>query len=336
MATATEPRERSTRRSPALLLVYAVVAALIIGAASWQSIQSASGGNDIRASMTLIAPAGAGGGWDTFQREQQQAMRANKLVNNVQVVNIPGAAGTIGLGKLSTMVGKPNALMVTGAGLVAGVEQTNASVNHDDVTLIARVVEEYDVVVVKADSPYKSLADLVSAWKRAPSKLSWTGGGTFDQLVVTDFAVAAGIKPADLTYIPKSGGGEAAQALVTNTAQAATSGYKDVADQIDGGRLRALGLAAPQRLPGVDIPTLTEQGFTVTLANWRAVVAPPGITAEQKQRLTDLVTEVVHTPQWKSAIDRNKWTDVFLTGPEVDRWLKTQESDIAKLVEVLK
>lgn len=321
--------------NPAVRAAYALFAVAVIGAASWQSIASASKGSDIHASMTLVAPASAGGGWDTFQREQQQAMRANKLVNNVQVVNIPGAAGTIGLAKVATMRGQANTLLVSGAGLVAGVEQTKSQVSHKDVTLIARVVEEYDVVVVKSDSPYKTMNELVDAWKKAPAKVAWTGGGTFDQLVMTDFGVKAGIEPSTLKYIPKSGGGEATQALVTNTAQAATSGYKDVADQIDSGRLRALGLAAPERLDGVDIPTLKEQGYDVTLANWRAIVAPPGITPDEKQQLTQLVTQVVGTSQWKDAIKRNKWTDVFLTGPEVDTWLAQQEKDIAKLVEVL-
>ncbi len=323
-------------RHPLVMAGYAVFAVAVIALATFHSFKAAAGGTDVRSNLTLIAPAGPGGGWDTFQREMQQGMRQNRLVNNVQVVNIPGGAGTIGLGKLSTMGGRANNLMVTGTGLVAGVEQTNAPVNHEDVTLIARVVEEYDVIVVKADSPYQNLEQLVAAWKANPEGMAWTGGGTFDQLVMTDLAIKVGIDPHRLTYIPKSGGGEAAQALITNTAAAASSGYMDVSDQIEGGRLRALGLASPERLPGVDIPTLTEQGYDVDLANWRAMVAPPGITDEEKEELTKLVVETVETPEWKSAVERNKWTPVFLTGPELEPWLREEESRVAKLVEVLK
>lgn len=318
------------------MLVYAVIAALVIGTAAWQSVARGHQGSDIRASMTLIAPAGAGGGWDTFMREQQQAMRANSLVGNVQVVNIPGAAGTIGLGKLSTMDGQANVMMVSGAGLIAGVEQTDSPVSHDDVTMLGRVVEEYDVVVVPADSPYQSLEELIEAWKADPGGIAWTGGGTFDQLVMTDLAIEVGIEPADLTYIPKSGGGEAVQALVTDTAAAATSGYMDVADQIEAGRLRAFGLAAPEELDGVDIPTLTSQGYDVTLANFRVVAAPAGITEEEKRQLVDLLTESTQTAEWQDAISRNRWSDVFLTGPEFDAWFADQETRIAELVEVLK
>ncbi|MDO5697568.1 MAG: tripartite tricarboxylate transporter substrate-binding protein [Dermatophilus congolensis] len=318
------------------MAVYALFAVLVIGAASFFSVQRASGGSDIRSNMTLVAPAGPGGGWDTFQREMQQAMRANKLVNNVQVVNVPGAAGTIGLGKMTTMGGRANNLMVTGTGLVAGVEQLGAPVNHDDVTLIARVVEEYNVVVVKGDSPYQTLDELVTAWKANPKSIAWTGGGSFDQLVMTEFGTKLGIPADQLTYIPKAGGGEAAQALITDTAAASAAGIADMTDQIEAGRLRALGIAAPERLPGMDVPTLKEQGYDVTLANWRAVVAPPGITPEEKAELTTLVTEATQTPQWRDAIERNRWTDVFLTGPELDTWMKGEVERIGKLVEVFK
>ena len=315
------------------MTVYGVVAAAVIGLASFTSIQAASGGSDLRANMTLIAPAGAGGGWDTFMREQQQAMRVNSLVNNTQVVNIPGAAGTIGLGQLSTMEGQANTLMVTGAGLVAGVAQLDSAVTHDDVRPIARVVEEYDVVVVPADSPYETIDELVEDWRANPAEVAWTGGGTFDQLVMTELALETGIDPSETTYIPKSGGGEATQALITGTADAATSGYMDVADQIEAGRLKALGMAAPERLEGVDIPTLTEQGYAVDLANWRAILAPPGITDEEFAELRTLVEETIATPEWQEAIERNKWTEVYLAGDEFDEFMASEQERIAMLVE---
>ena len=315
------------------MTVYGVVTAAVVGLAAFFSFQSATAGSDIRSNLTLIAPAGAGGGWDTFMREQQQAMRVNSLVNNTQVVNIPGAAGTIGLGQLSTMEGQANTLMVTGAGLVAGVAQLDSAVTHDDVRPIARVVEEYDVVVVPADSPYETIDELVEDWRANPAEVAWTGGGTFDQLVMTELALETGIDPSETTYIPKSGGGEATQALITGTADAATSGYMDVADQIEAGRLKALGMAAPERLEGVDIPTLTEQGYAVDLANWRAILAPPGITDEEFAELRTLVEESIATPEWQEAIERNKWTEVYLAGDEFDEFMASEQERIAMLVE---
>ncbi|GAB98211.1 hypothetical protein KILIM_112_00070 [Kineosphaera limosa NBRC 100340] len=318
------------------MAIYAVIGTIIVATATYFSFASAGVGRDARASVTLIAPAGAGGGWDTFMRELQQAMRTNGITNNSQVVNIPGAGGTIGLGKLSTMSGQANVLMVTGSGLVGSVELLDAAVDHSAVRPIARVVEEYNVIVVPNDSPYQTLDDLVQAWKANPSGTPWIVGGTFDQLVLTQLATAAGVDTQAMTVIPKSGGGEVTQALITRTGVAATSGFKDVSDQIEGGRLRALGLASPQRFAESDIPTLTELGYDVTLANWRAVVAPPGITDAEFATLADIVRQAAATPEWQDAITRNQWTNVFLEGPEFQQWFTEQETEIGQLVQRMK
>src|SRR5690606_10533000 len=177
-----------------------VIAAASIAIAGYGSIQAASAGTDIHSSLTLIAPAAAGGGWDTLAREMQQAQKTNGLVNNAQVVNMPGAGGTIALSNLAVLEGQANNMLVGGTGLLAATIQYGSEATLDDVTPLAVTVEEYDVIVVPADSPYESLVDLVEAWEQDPKGVPWTGGGSFDQLVVTDLALAAGIDPVDTTY----------------------------------------------------------------------------------------------------------------------------------------
>ena len=225
--------------------------------------------------------------------------------------------------------------MVGGTGLVAGVEQLNSSVTLSDVTPVARVVEEYDVIVVPGDSPYDTLEDLVRAWRQTPGKVPFTGGGSFDQLVMAELAISAGIDPSEVSYIPASGGGEVAQSLVTGTAAAAASGYPDVDDQIAAGRLKALGLVAEERLEGVDIPTLREQGHDVTLANWRAVFGPPGITEEQAEEIRDVYAEILETEEWADAVSRNQWTSVWMEGEEFREFLAEEEARVAALYEEL-
>lgn len=323
------------RRRRLGMIVYGVIATLVIAAGGMASVARGGVTADIRSNATLIAPAGAGGGWDTFMREAQQAMRENGLGSNIQVVNVPGAAGTIGLTRLSTMDGRPDAAMVGGTGLVAGVEQTGSHVRMDDVTPIARVVEEYDVVVVPADSPYQNLDDLIEAWRQDPAEIAFTGGGSFDELVMAQLASAADVDPAETTYIPKSGGGEVTQALVTGTADAATSGYLDVDDQIEAGRLRALALAAEEPIDGLDVPTLPELGYDVTLANWRGVFAPPGISDEETEVIREVFEEVATTPEWQDAVARNEWSEVWLDGAEFRTFLREQEELVKSLYEEL-
>lgn len=324
-------RSSGTRVLPRV--IGGMVAAAAIGVAGYGSITSAAAGQDIHASMTIIAPAAAGGGWDGVARELQQAQKANGLVNNVQVVNMPGAGGTIALGNVSVLEGQPNNLLVGGTGLMAATIQFGSAATLDDVTPLAVVVEEYDVIVVPADSPYETLDDLVAAWKADPKGVPWTGGGSFDQLVVTDLALTAGIAPLDTTYISSDGGGEAIQALLNGTAQAAAGGYPDNIDQIESGRLRALALVAEEPVDGIDIPTAAEQGYDISLTNWRMLAAPAGLDDEQVDGLRDLIADSIATPEWQDAIVRYRWTERVITGEELDAFLAEEHSRIEQLYE---
>ncbi|WP_233615149.1 Bug family tripartite tricarboxylate transporter substrate binding protein [Leucobacter chromiisoli] len=327
------PDPASPTRRTALRIIGGAIAAASIGVAGYGSISSAAAGQDLRSSMTIIAPAAAGGGWDTVAREMQQAQKANGLINNVQVVNMPGAGGTIALGNVSMLEGRAGNLLVGGTGLLAATIQYGSAATLDDVTPLAVLFEEYDVIVVPADSPYQTLEELVTAWEEDPKSIPWTGGGSFDQLVVTDLALAAGIDPVDTTYISSDGGGEAIQALLNGTAGAATGGYSDNIDQIESGRLRALALVAEEPVEGIDIPTAREQGYDITLTNWRMLAAPSGISAEETEDLEDLIAETIETPEWRDAIERYHWSERVIVGDELTQFLDDEHARIEVLYE---
>ncbi|MFJ3312251.1 tripartite tricarboxylate transporter substrate binding protein [Micrococcus endophyticus] len=334
--SSTSPDGAPRRRMGIGRIVFSVIAVLTVLAASAFSIRSASGGNDIRTNLSLIAPAAAGGGWDSFQREMQQAMRVNGLVNNVQVVNIPGAGGNIALGQLTTLEDANN-LMVGGTGQIAAHAARGTGPELSQVTAVSRVVEEYSLVVVPADSPYRSMDDLATAWRADPARLAWTGGGSFDQLVMADIARTADVPVADTTYIPSDGGGEAIQALLNGTAQASAGGFADIYPQVQAGRLRALGVVAAEPLAGVEeIPTLRSQGYDVTLTNWRALFVPPGVSAEERTELETLIAEAVDTPEWKEAVQRNYWNPVPLSGTELEEFIAAEKERIGTLTEEIK
>ncbi len=322
-------------RRPVARVVGATVAAVSIAVAAFGSVTSAAAGGDPTRSVTLVAPAAAGGGWDGVARSMQQAQRANGIVNSVQVVNMPGAGGTIALGNVARLAGQTDTLLVGGTGLLAAEIQFGSAVTHDDITPLAVTVEEYDVIVVPADSPYETLDDLVSAWRERPGSVPWTGGGSFDQLVVTDLAVSAGIDPKDTNYIPSDGGGEAIQALLNGTAAAASGGYPDNIDQIESGRLRALALVAADPVEGIDIPTAVEQGHDVTLTNWRMIAAPGGLDDDQRTQLTDIVLDTVDTPEWADAMERYHWTERIITGGDLDTFIDEERERIQGLYEEL-
>jgi len=330
-APAAAPGADLTRRR-ALSLGFGALAVPVIGAAGYQSVRAAEQGPDIRSNLTLLAPAAAGGGWDAFQREMQEAMRANGLVGNVQVLNVPGAGGTIAIGSLEQR-NTANYLMVGGTGQIAAHAQNDTPSELSDVVPVARVIEEYAIVTVPADSPHQDLQSLVDAWVEDPEALAWTGGGSSDQMVMTELALAAEVAPSDTTWIPSSGGGEAIQALLNGSAQASTGGFADMYPQVETGRLRGLGLAAPERLDGIDIPTMTEQGFDVTLTNWRAMFAPPVADEEQLADFRKLLEETTATEEWKAAVERNYWVEVPATGEEFTDFIASETEKITSLIE---
>nr|WP_241180365.1 tripartite tricarboxylate transporter substrate-binding protein [Kocuria palustris] len=309
----------------------AVVALGSFGTAAYGSITSRTSGTDLRSNLTIIAPAAAGGGWDTIAREMQMVQRENQIINNTQVVNQPGAGGTIALSNLINMEGDPQTLMVGGTGQLAATIQYETEATLDDVTPLAVVVEEYGVIVVPGDSPYESLDDLVKAWKDDPGALPWTGGGSFDELVITDLALKSGIDLTNFQFVSSDGGGEAIQALLNGTAKAATGGYPDNVDQIESGNLRALALVAPEPVEGIDIPTAVDQGYDVSLTNWRLLAAPPGITDEEKAELVDVIVETVDAPEWAEAVDRYHWAQNRIFGDELTTFLEQERERISGL-----
>ncbi|MFT4234843.1 MAG: tripartite tricarboxylate transporter substrate-binding protein [Microbacterium sp.] len=318
-------------------IVFAVVAVASIGTATAFSFIQGNTGSDPRSSLTLIAPAAVGGGWDSFAREQQQAMRAEGIAHNVQVVNIPGAGGTIGLSSFTNMDETTGTLLATGAAMTGGIELNDSTVSFDDVRPVARVAEDYSIVIVAGDAPWDSIDDFVADWQANPSGMRFTGGsaGSIDHLIIAQFALVSGLDASEITYIPKSGGGEAMQTLFSGTADVVVTGYNEVADQIEAGRVKPIAISAPERLDGVDIPTFEELGYEVNLVNWRGFVASKNLTDEEFETLKSIVKETVQSDAWAEALVRNKWVDSYLDGDEFDAFIQEDVERTSKLVEEL-
>lgn len=318
-------------------IVVGVLVALLTGAAAYQA-GSANTTGGARSSLTIIAPASPGGGWDTLARTMQQTLRSEGIVNNVQVVNIPGAGGTIGLAALADRAGDGQTIMITGLVMTGAVQLNDSQTTFEDVSPLARLTEDYEVLVVPEASPYENLDDFVKDWKADPEGTAIGGGslGGTDQLVAGLLAKSSGITPADVNYIAYAGGGQALASLLSNTVQAGISGYGEFSSQIDSGQLRALGLSAPERLPGVDIPTFEELGYSnATLPNWRGVLAPPGLEESQEATLIDILDEMQGSEPWREALERNQWADSYSTGAEFKSSLETDEATVQDLLSEL-
>ena len=212
--------------------------------------------------LTLIAPASPGGGWDQTARAMQQALQQTGAARIVKVVNIAGAGGTVGLAQfVSAQKGKGDVLMVTGLIMVGAVLTNKSPVTLAQVTPIARLTGEYEVLVVPAASPYRTLGEFIKAWKTNPG-LPIAGGsaGGTDHMLTGLLAAAAGVDVTRMNYVPHSGGGETIASLVGNQVPAGVNGLAEFTSLIAAGRLRALGDLEREAAPGHRDPDLRRAG----------------------------------------------------------------------------
>lgn len=286
-------------------------------------------------SLELIAPANPGGGWDQTARAMQAALQQAGLASSVQVQNIAGAGGTVGLAQFVTSKKRRgDAILVAGQTLQGAIITHKSPVTLNDITPVARLVGEYEILFVPTNSPIKSLGDLLAKLKSDPGSVSWGGGSiaSTDHIVAGLIAKAVGVDPAKINYIAHSGGGEVLGAILGGHVTVGIGGYGEYQSLTTGGKARVLAITSEQRLPGIDIPTLKEQGIDVAFFNWRGLMAPPGIRDADLKVLMDSVGKMVASPAWKEIMAKRQWTDLYQPAGEFAAFIK---EDRAKMEGIL-
>lgn len=285
--------------------------------------------NDIASKqMKITAPAAPGGGWDSSARSLQQVMMSTKIIPSVQVVNIPGAGGTIGLAQFANGTkGDQHQLLMMGVTMVGAILTNKAPIGLDAVTPIALLTADPLVIVVPANSKYQTVKDLAQDLQADASKVVWAGGsaGGADHILAGLMAKASGGDAGKLNYVPFSGGGEALAEMLGGRVSAGISGYNEFESQIKAGSLRALAVSTNERLVGIDVPTLKEQGYDVIFTNWRGLMAPAGISEEQSIALSALVKKVLETPEWDKILKARGWENAYLNSTDFSKFLGEEQ-----------
>ncbi|RCW40929.1 putative tricarboxylic transport membrane protein [Halopolyspora algeriensis] len=330
---------RIRRSRPAAFVAAACALALTLagcGGAAGGGSGEGSGGVALDR-LRIMAPASPGGGWDLTSRTAQQSMEKAGVADTVEVFNVPGAGGTIGLSRLAGERGNGNLLMTTGLVMVGAVQTNDSRHTLRDVTPIARLTSAYEVIVVPADSPYKNLGDLIAAWKKDPGSVAIAGGsaGGVDQILAGLLAQKAGVDPTKVNYVAFSGGGQSLAAILGGKVDAGISGLAEYIGQIKAGKLRALAVSSPTPMEGIDIPTIKQAGVDLSLANWRGFVAPPGLKPDEKQALIQAVEKMHGTEQWQQALEKNNWKDSFTTGEEFKAFLDGERKQVTSVLKDL-
>ena len=288
-------------------------------------------------SVEIIAPANPGGGYDQHARAMQQVMQEKKLASGVQVVNVPGAGGTIGLSQFVTGKKRGTGLMIGGLGMIGAILINKSPVTLDQVTPIARLTGEYQPLVVAADSPIRTLDDLIAKFKADPGSVSWGGFavGSPDHILYALIVKAIGGDVAKMNYIASGAGGEMLASVLGGHITVGTGGYNEFASQIQAGKLRVLAISSPQRLEGIDAPTLKEQGVDVELVNWRAVMASGDIKPADKKALDEAVGKMVQSDQWKAIAKERGWVDLYLPADQFAAFVKDEQTRIGTTLDDL-
>ena len=288
------------------------------------------------ANLKMLIPANPGGGWDTTGRALGKAMLDAKQAATVTYDNKGGAAGALGLAPfLASAKGDPYQLMVMGAVMLGGLITSKSPLNLMQATPLARLTTEYNVFVLPANSPFKTMAEVIAQLKKDPGSVKWGGGsrGATEHIAAAMIAREAGVDPAKINYVAFRGGGEATAAILGGNVTIGGSGMSEFAEYIKTGKMKPVAVTSGQRLASdKNIPTLKELGINVEIGNWRGVFGAPGITPAQRKGLIDALVATTQSASWKDALAKNDWMPAVLTG---DDFTKFVDSEFASLRAIM-
>lgn len=317
-----------------ILRLSAVSAGLALALTACGGVTSSDegSGGDKLSNARIMVPNSAGGGYDTTARVAAKVLEDEKITGQLQVFNLEGAGGTVGLARVINEKGNSKLAMQMGLGVVGASYTNDTDASLNDTTPLAKLIEEPESVVVPKDSPYKTIEELVAAWKKDPKSLTVGGGsspGGPDHLFPMRLADAVGIDPNEVNYVEFDGGGELLPALLGSKIDFGATSASELMDQIDSGELRVLATSGPERQEGVDAPTLQESGIDLAFTNWRGWVAPPGISDADRDAWINALDKMHESEGWKKALESNGWIDAYQTGDDFGTFLKEQDKMVA-------
>jgi putative tricarboxylic transport membrane protein len=291
--------------------------------------------------LEIVAPANPGGGWDTLARTMNRVLEVEKLYPQpMSVLNKPGGGGAVGLAYIFQKKGDDYELVVYSPPLIINTINKTFTQNYKELTPLAKLITDYQVFIVKADSPYKTFKDLMDAIKKNPNAVKFAGGsspGSMDHLAFCKVAQLAGINPKDLSYVAFSGGGEAITTLLGGNVAFVSSGIGESLAQIQAGTVRALAVTSPARLSGPmkGVPTVKEAGINTTYEVWRGVFGAPGMSKSAQAWWAKTLKTMVGTKTWKESLEKLQWLDAYAPGEGFAKFLTEEQKSYQALMVTL-
>jgi len=286
--------------------------------------------------VEIVAGSAPGGSNDNTARTMERVLLAHKLVpTTVTVVNRPGGGGSIAYTYVSQRPGDAHYLYIASSGMLSNHIVGSSSLSHADFTPIALLYEDHAVFMVPTGSTIKTGAELADRLKKDPRAVVIgfaNAYGSSRHMAAALLMRTLGGSPRDLKPVVFKGSAEAITAVLGGHLDVAVAGAVNAIPHVAAGRMRVIGVAAPQRLGGplAIAPTWREQGVDLVYGNWRAVFAPKSLTPAQLAFWENALRRMAEAPEWKADLEKNHWTEHFKTGAALQQeleqdfiWLKT-------------
>ncbi|HZG86120.1 tripartite tricarboxylate transporter substrate binding protein [Paenibacillus sp.] len=328
-------------KMPALILASALT--LTLAACSGSAGGGAASSYPERA-ITMVAPSGAGGGWDKTARSIAKALGETKLVEqSITVENKPGGGGAVFMAEYATAdVKNDYKLFVNSPPILINhnKKEGNSPYGYKDTTPLAQLTEDFGAIVVGADSAFDDLAELLAAIKNDPSSVTVAGGsapGSMDHLIAVLPAFKYGIDPKAVKYVSYDGGGEAVAALLGGSADVIATDVSGVGEYLKAGKVKVLGISSAERLGGElsELKTFKEQGVDAEFVIWRGVFGPKNMSEGAKAYWTEKLQALSASDAWKAELAANGWASEYKNADDFAAFLGEQDVLIQELLGAL-
>ena len=308
------------------------------GATADKAEPGSAASNEPLSGLQFMVPNTAGSGYDTTARAAAKVMDDIQVTKSVEVFNLAGAGGTVGLSRTVSEKGNGKLLMMMGLGVVgAPVHQpvrSQTGPDHPDRQADRGVRGHRGSQGFAVQDNH----ELVTAWKADPKAMAVGGGsspGGPDHLLPMQLAQTVGIDPKEVNFVAYDGGGDLLPAILGGKVTFAASGFGEFLDQVEAGEVRVLAISGAERVDAVDAPTLKESGIDLVFTNWRGVVAPPELSDADKQALVNAVAKMHESQDWKEVLTKNGWTDAYLTEAEFGTYMADQTKGVEDVLTKL-
>lgn len=334
-------------------LVILSIAFVMIIAAACSSDTSSSGSNDEGKenatssewspdqAIELVAPAGAGGGWDTTARMAAKVFTEEGIIDqNIGVVNKPGGGGAIAWAYIHSKKGSPYNLFVTSPPMVLIPLNGQSEYDHTDFTPIANMIADYAAFAVKADAKWNNLNELFEDMKKDPSSVTVIGTsspGSMDHIQFIKIAKAAGVDITKIKYVSDQDGG-GLTAILNGSADVFSTGVAETIEQVKAGKIKVLGVTSEERLEGdvlSTFPTAKEQGIDATFVNWRGFFGPPDMDAAALKYYEKKFKELSDSPAWADIRQKYGWGEMYMDSQTYKEFLDKEKADVQQLLDEL-